>query len=186
MEPTTINASPIQAGTSAITERVWFNAIWFQITWFCTVIGRDALLPAAIALIALHLFLVADKKRELKQLAAVGLAGAIVDASLSITGVFEFSNGALVPLWLICLWLAFATTLGRSLAFLGKRLPLAALVGGIMVPFNYWAGHRLGAVDFGYSLPVTLAVMGVIWAILLPSLYRLTHLLNRDHTGVTP
>jgi hypothetical protein len=154
-----------------LTETNWFNAIWFQTTWFCAVLGRESFLPLTAALIVLHLVLVPDRGKEIRQLAAVAAVGIGVDAFLSASGVFIFTNDALIPLWLIGLWLAFATTFTRSLSFLASRPLLAALAGAIVVPFNYGVGARLGAVEFGYSLPVAFGVMAAIWAILLPSLY---------------
>ena len=41
-----------------LSEKTWFNAIWFQSTWFLCVLGRDTWLPAALAMVALHLLLV--------------------------------------------------------------------------------------------------------------------------------
>ena len=154
-----------------LTETTWFNAIWFQTTWFCAVLGRESLLPLTAALIALHIALVPNRGKELRQLAAVGAVGIGVDAFLSASGVFIFPHGELIPLWLCGLWLAFATTFTRSLAFLANKPLLAVLAGAIVVPFNYGVGARLGAVEFGYSLPVSFGTMAVVWAVLLPSLY---------------
>ena len=111
----------------------------------------------------------------MSSVAAIGIGA---DAMLHITGVYQFAGNALVPLWLCGLWLAFATTLTRSLAFLGKRPWLAAVAGAVALPLNYWAGQRLGAVTFGYSLPVTLVVISLTWGILLPALYRLSALID--------
>ena len=166
-----------------LTETTWFNAIWFQTTWFCAVLGRESLLPLTAALIALHLVLVPDRGKEFRQLAAVGAVGIGVDAFLSVSGVFVFPNGELIPLWLCGLWLAFATTFTRSLSFLGNKPLLAVLAGAIVVPINYGIGARLGAVEFGYSLPVSFGTMAAVWAILLPSLYFAVSYINT--TGKT-
>jgi len=171
-------------GDYGFTRSLWFNALWFQSIWFCTVLGRDSLLPLTLSLLALHLLLARDTYRELLQLTSVAFVGIAVDAGLSAGGVFLFQDGVPVPLWLCCLWLAFATTLPRSLAWLGRRPMLTALAGAIVLPLNYWAGQRLGAVQFGYSLPVTLVTMGLIWAVALPALYRLTALLASADDGV--
>lgn len=164
-----------------LTETVWFNAVWFQTTWFCAVLGRETLLPLTAGLILLHLYLVPDRLRELRQLGLIALAGISVDAALSALGVFKFADDALVPLWLCGLWLAFATTFNRSLAFLAGKRWLTLLAGALVVPFNYGIGARVGAVEFGYSLPVSFTIMGAVWAVLLPSLYLLVaHLDNCD------
>jgi len=164
--------SPSQA--ARIADAPWFNALWFQATWFCAVLGREALLPLTAGLILLHLALARDLKSELLQLSAVALVGVTVDACLSAGGFYVFEDGVLVPLWLCCLWLAFATTLRRSLAFFGPRPVLTALAGAVVLPFNYLVGARLGAVEFGHALPLTFIVVGMVWAVLLPVLYRIT------------
>jgi hypothetical protein len=166
--------------SSSVTETVWFNALWFQSIWFCAVLGRETLLPLTLVLLILHLFLVRNTQQELRQLVPVALVGIGTDACLSYIGLFQFEGNVLVPLWLCCLWLAFAGALPRSLSYLGQRRLLAALAGGVVFPLNYWAGQRLGAVDFTYSLPVTLGSMALIWAVLLPGLYQLTALLQKS------
>ena len=168
-----------------LTETNWFNAIWFQTTWFCAVLGQESLLPITAALIILHLALVPDRSKEIRQLAAVAAVGIGVDAFLSASGIFVFANDTLVPLWLCGLWLAFATTFNRSLSFLASRPLLAALAGAIVVPFNYGVGARLGAVEFGYSLPVAFGVMAAIWAVLLPSLYFAVNYINSTSSEET-
>ncbi|HEY7775386.1 MAG TPA: DUF2878 domain-containing protein, partial [Kineobactrum sp.] len=140
-------SAPVPA--THLTDKLWFNAVWFQTLWFCAVLGRDQLLAVTLGIIALHLVLVPRRLAELRQLAVLGGLGIAVDAGLSLSGIFVFPGGVLVPLWLCCLWLAFATTLGRSLAAFGPRPWLAALAGGIVVPLNYFAGSRMGAVEFG-------------------------------------
>lgn len=165
---------PVSAATaSPLTDRTWFNALWFQSTWFCAVLGREPLLPATLALIGLHLLLVPRRLSELRQLALLGGLGMAVDSGLSLLGVFRFSGDVLLPLWLVCLWLAFSATLGRSLAWFGARPWLAGVAGGIAFPLNYFAGSRLGAVEFGWPLWQSLLLMALIWSLMLPALYCL-------------
>lgn len=171
------NASPASK-TASVTEALWFNAVWFQSTWFCTVLGRDAFLPLAMVLIALHLVLVRDVWRELLVLSTIAAIGIATDAVLSYAGLFHFSGDVLVPLWLCCLWLAFATTLTRSLAWLGRHPSWVTIAGALALPLNYWAGQRLGAVDFPQPLLLTLVAMSAAWAVLLPLMYRLVNALT--------
>jgi hypothetical protein len=166
------------AGSAVVPRRLvdapWFNALWFQGLWFCVVLGRDRLLPLALLLLVVHLWLSGDFRRELRQLALVGGLGIAVDALLGAAGVFVFSGGVLVPLWLCCLWAGFAAVLGRSLAWLVARPVVSSLAGAVVFPLNYWAGQRLGAVDFAYSLPFTLATLALVWGVVLPLMFRLT------------
>lgn len=164
----------IDRGTAPpLTDRLWFNALWFQTTWFCTVLGRESLLPLSLGLIALHLLLVPRRGREVAQLALLGGIGMLLDSALSLAGVFQFPGGEILPAWLACLWLAFVTTPGRSLAFLAPRPWLTSLLGALVVPLNYYAGSRLGAVSFGVPQWQALASMALAWSLLLPALYWL-------------
>jgi hypothetical protein len=160
-----------------VSETLWFNAIWFQSIWFATVLGQSAFLPLAVGLLLVHLLLTVDRRTEMLQMAAVGGLGIVVDAVLSATGVYQFPDGVLVPLWLMCLWFGFAAVLARSLAYLGTRPLFAALAGAIAFPLNYWAGQRLGAVEFAHSLTLTLPIIAACWVIALPLMFRMTRLL---------
>ena len=166
-----------------LSEKLWFNALWFQTTWFCLVLGRETLLPVSGALLILHLALVRDTWAELLRLSTVAAIGISIDALLSYNGLFSFPGDVLVPLWMCCLWLSFATTLTRSLAWLGRRPIVTALVGAIALPLNYWAGQRLGAVEFPQTLALTLATMSVLWLVTLPLMYRICSLLDRAEQG---
>jgi len=157
-----------------LPDTLWFNGLWFQALWFCTVLGQGVFLPLALALLTLHVLLAADSLAELRQLFIVGGLGIAVDAMLSAAGVYLFAGGVLVPLWLCCLWLGFAGVLGRGLAWLSVRPAVCSVAGAIAFPLNYWAGQRLGAVEFAYSLPVTLAVLALVWACMLPLMFWLT------------
>ena len=136
-------------------------------------LGRDAFAPLVIILIGLHFALVASPRQEAAELAPVVALGVVVDSLLSAFGVFDF-GAQLVPIWLCLLWVAFATTLTRAFAFLGKRYWLAALVGGVAVPFNYGAGAGFGAVSLPLDATTTALVLIAVWAVLLPVLFRLS------------
>lgn len=172
----TKSASPARR----IADSVWFNALWFQCVWFSTVLGRNDFLPLVVGLLLLHVACARERVVELRQLAFVGGLGIAVDAALSLAGVYQFPGQVLVPLWLCCLWLGFAGVLGRSLAYLASRPLLCVLAGVVAFPLNYWAGQRLGAVEFGYSLPLTLAIVAMVWGAVLPLMFRLTRQLGKQ------
>ena len=52
---------------------------------------------------------------------------------------------------------------------------LAAVLGGIAVPFNYMVGAGLGAVTLPLGEMLSAAVLVAIWIFLLPLLYRISH-----------
>ncbi len=153
-----------------LTERTWFNAIWFQSTWFFCVLGREMWLPAALTMVGMHFLLVDSARRELKRLAPLIAIGIVVDSLLSAVGIFDF-GGVLIPSWLCVLWIAFAAAIPRALAVFGRHPIIAALVGGIGVPFNYAAGAQFGAVTLPLDPLITGAILVSVWTVLLPALY---------------
>jgi hypothetical protein len=158
---------------SRLLEHPLYNGIWFQLTWFSCVLGRDAWLPLSLALLAMHFLLVQNPALELRRLAPIMALGIAVDSTLSLLGVFSFNGNVLAPLWLCMLWLAFATTLNRALATFGRWRWLAAVVGGVGVPFNYAVGAKLGAVALPLAPWLTTTLLIAIWALLLPLFYQL-------------
>lgn len=165
---------------SRLLEHPLYNGIWFQLTWFSCVFGREAWLPLSLTLLAMHFLLVQSPMQELRRLAPIIVLGIGVDSALSLFGVFDFDGSAIVPLWLCLLWIAFATTLNRALATFGRWIWLAALIGAIGVPFNYAVGAKFGAVVLPLTPWITTTLLVSIWALLLPIFY---HLAKRPMTA---
>ena len=158
-----------------LVDTFWFNAVWFQATWFCCVLGREPWVPVALLSLALHFYLVSDRVLEFRRLLPVAMIGIGVDVMLTLIGVFDFDSATIVPLWLIVLWWVFAAALYRSFAKIGQSMWLAAVLGGIAVPFNYMVGAGLGAVSLPLGEMLSGAVLVAIWIGLLPLLYRISH-----------
>jgi hypothetical protein len=158
-----------------LVDTFWFNAAWFQATWFCCVLGREPWVPVALLSLVLHFYLVSDRGLEFRRLLPIAMVGIGVDVVLTLTGVFDFDSATIVPLWLILLWWVFAAALYRSFAKIGQSMWLAAVLGGIAVPFNYMVGAGLGAVSLPLGEMLSIAILVAIWVFLLPLLYRISH-----------
>lgn len=148
------------------------NAILFNLAWFAIVVTQSSLLAPAIVAVYLvvHFRFMGMGRRELLLVVAVTVFGACVDQLLFQGGVFNLAGQpALAPLWLICLWPVFATTLMHAFAGLHNRLFLAVVVGASGGALSYIAGVRLTDIDFGSPLwgPVILAML---WAVIFPLL----------------
>ena len=158
--------------------RLVFNVILFQLGWFACVLGAARGLPwvgalAAAAIVGWHLARAAQPKPELALVVIAAGVGAVFETLLVQVGWVQFSAGVLVegtaPYWMIALWALFATTLNVSLRTLRSHLGLAALLGAVGGPAAYYAGARLGALEF-VAAGAALAVIGAGWAILTPAL----------------
>ena len=145
------------------------NAIWFQLVWFAVILYQQQAIPFLLVSILLHLLVSPTRKIDFYLLILISMLGVLGDVLLSFTGVYQFSNDALIPVWLILLWCHFGFAINHSLGWLSRfHLGLIVLIGAVAGPLNYLAGHRLGAVDFSYSYQITLFSIAVIWAVNLP------------------
>ena len=142
------------------------NAVLFQLGWFACVLGGNSpwLLLAGGALLV-HLLFISRSMAEVRLVVVVCLLGSAVDSLLLNAGVFAFKQpGLLIPFWLILLWALLAITLNHCLAWTAKPWWRAVLLGAIGGPLSYYAGQRLGAVQFPLGLWQTLLGLSVLWA----------------------
>lgn len=156
--------------------RVTMNVLAFQAAWLGGVAGaatgRLWVGPAAaLAVAAAHLYSAARPARELGAVAAVTLLGTAWDTLPAALGLIDYRGGLAAfggtPLWIVALWLAFATTLNVSLRWLRGRLWLAVCLGAVFGPLCYAAAERLGALTLVAPASALLA-QSIGWAVLLP------------------
>jgi hypothetical protein len=155
------------------------NLVLYQIGWFACVLGAAWHSPwlgmsIALCLVGVHFWLVTDRLIQLKLgLAAVAI-GLVIDTLQLWGGVFAFSHGTLVPwlppLWISVLWMQFATTLRYSMRWLSGRYALSAVFGLFGAPLAFFAGERLGAVEFLPPRLVNFAILGALWSFVVPLL----------------
>jgi len=160
---------------------IFANVVLFQAAWLTGVLGAASGRPwlgplAALAVVAWHL---ARAKRALPEallLAAALALGAAFESLLVWGGWLRFETGqvaaAIAPAWMIALWAVFATTLNVSLRLLHNRHVVAAALGAVAAPLSYYAGSRLGAVEF-VNVGTALLVIGAGWVVLMPVLVSL-------------
>jgi hypothetical protein len=157
----------------AIFRHNFVNILFFNAIWFTCVIGRlDWIWISAPVLLIYILTNFPSPQKILLYVAVPAAIGILIDAVLIQLNVFVFPKATTwMPLWLVVLWLGFATTLTKSLALFGKRPVLAVAAGMFGFPLSYLTAHRFGAVDFGYSTEMVALLLSAIWAIMLPTLF---------------
>ena len=167
---------------SAPDLRWWGNLLGYQASWCIAVIaaGRGAWWPgvaATLAFVAWQLSTAPNREGALRALALALLSGLVIDGLLAHAGALRFAAasptfpGGGAPLWILGLWLAFAMTLTRSLAFLQHRLGVAAMFGAVGAPLAYIAaGRGWQAVAFAPPAWQVLLALAGGWAVALPLL----------------
>jgi len=163
--------------TSSTSSSV-LNAAASQAGWFACVLGAAggwevAGATVAIALALGHVALSERPDREWPLLLAAAGIGIVADTLHAGFGVLAFRGheaGTLAPLWIIALWIQFGTVLHFCMRWLSRRYALAAVLGLIGGPMAFLGGERLGAATFGEPRALSLAVLGLSWAVALPTL----------------
>ncbi len=168
------------------------NAVAFKVAWVSTVFGGANELPflgpmVVLAVVALHLWLVAEPRRELTLILLAGCIGLAWDSVMVTAGWVSYPSGTVVaglaPYWIIAMWMLFATTLNVTFRRLQGNLWLAALLGLVFGPLSYYAGSSAGAINLLEPLAAYVALGGA-WALAFPGLLVLAKQL--DGTGSEP
>jgi len=96
----------------------------------------------------------------------------LLDQSLLSLSLIDYQHHgwsiSIVPVWILALWLAFATTLNMSLAWMHKRYWISFIFGMIGGPLAYLAAEKLGAVTVASQFSYIALALG--WAIITPLL----------------
>jgi hypothetical protein len=158
------------------------NFALFQLGWFSCVLSGAAGQPwwgavLAGAIIVWHAWRAPLTVPEIKLIAIAIVIGAGWDSFLVWQGWLAYPSGMLLPFaapyWIVCMWALFATTLNVSLRWLKGRWIYAIVFGAFGGPLAYFAGQRLGAVEFVETRSALLALL-LGWALLVPLLMALS------------
>ena len=178
--------------TSAARWQQVLNLFGYQLVWFACVSGagsgRGWLGPLVAGLfVAVTLQFGGTARADIRALAIAVPIGFVMDSAFSATGWMHYRenwpSAWLAPAWIWALWAAFALTLNHSLAFLERRLAVAAVLGLIGGPLAYAAAARgFGAVTFGVPQPWVMVALALAWALALPVLVGM----NRQAPALGP
>jgi hypothetical protein len=155
------------------------NLLWFQASWFAAVLGAaNGMAWLGLLVIALsltwHVRGSARPKYETLLIIAAAAIGTVFEFFPFVLGWLDYPGHAahFVPLWMIALWMNFASVMNVSLRGLRHRTWLLALLGAVGGPAAYWGGASLGAIEWLQPLQALL-YLAIGWALLTPLLARL-------------
>lgn len=171
----------------------WINVVVFKIAWLASVLGgandMPLLGPAAVVIaIAIHLRLAEKPAAEMLLIFSTGIVGVTVDSALVSAGLMSYTSGTLItglsPLWILGMWMLFATTFNVSFSWLQSKVMLAAALGAVFGPLSYYSGSKIGAVTLNEPGAAMLA-LALTWGLMLPGLLELARVLNRTGAPVS-
>lgn len=169
------------------------NFILFQLAWFACVLGAAKAMPwlgVGVTLIILgwHFYRAKQAKPEISLMLTALFIGAIFDQSMLTLRLIEYQahgwstwpwSDYIVPVWILALWLAFASTLNVSLAWMHDHYLTAVLFGAAGGPLAYLAAEKLGAVTVSSTSAYIALAIG--WGVITPLLVRTA----KQHNGFT-
>ena len=153
------------------------NFVLFQLAWFFCVLGAAKAMPwlsvAATAIILLWHFKMAKQAKPEALLLLISLAiGATFDQAMLSYGLIDYAHHGwsdnIVPVWILALWLGFATALNVTLRWMRGRHLIAIIFGAIGAPLAYLSAAKLGALTLQGT--ATYIALGIGWAIITPLL----------------
>jgi hypothetical protein len=176
--------------------KLLINIVVYQISWLACILGGANGMPllgvGVVALaVAYHLYQAGDARSELILIGYAALIGGVWDSLLVAAGWLVYPSGTLIegtaPYWIVALWVVFATTLNVSLRWFKEHLLISALLGAVGGPLAFYAGARLGGVNFT-DTTVALTALGIGWMALMPSMMLLAQRHNgyRESVAVQP
>lgn len=158
------------------------NIIALNIVWFAAVLGAAQGLfwlgPAAL-LLSLAVQFKDDLKNStlIKFLLSTALVGTIADSLMIMLGAISFECCSVLPqnypMWMLALWLSFATTLFSSLSWIRNKLALGSILGCLGGASAYYGGYKLGALGMANDIQNALLIIGMSWAIAMPILQKI-------------
>lgn len=103
---------------------------------------------------------------------------------VSIPSIFEpildpvfaslFTSAEFAPIWLLCLWISFSTTINHSMKWLFQSPAISFFVGLLLVPLSYIAGIQLSASTLLSPYWQFFILEGLWWAIVLTIFQKLS------------
>jgi hypothetical protein len=158
--------------------RLVTNFVLFQAGWFtCLLIDNAWLYVIFTIILWVHFLWLVPKATVLFEMALLVkmlFVGLCVEVFYLQVGVLVQASGTLIPpVWLLMIWVLFATTLSHSLLWLRKKLYLAAVFSAVAAPLSYYAGVQLNAsISFHDNAWLSISIIALSWAVIFPLAFR--------------
>ncbi len=157
-------------------QRTGNNFVLFNLGWIASVIFMVSAMPAMAlgciaVVVALRLAAVAVPMKEGLFIGIFALAGCLLVSLLPRTGLMTLTGSPEQPgipeLWLVGLWVLFATTINSGFRWIKRSWGASAFAGSVLGILSYMALAGLGMIEARFP---TMISLGLSWSVLMPLL----------------
>ena len=155
--------------------KLFFILSGYQITWLMCIFGEilyKSFFPGLICgLIFLFIVFINTKnKRKFTFIVfSIAIAGYLFDSILVIFKIYNFESSlyfGLLPIWMLVLWLSFATLFDEVFVFLSRYKLIAISLSAVLGPLTYYLGSPLGIININ-KLSFFFILMIIFWTFLM-------------------
>lgn len=158
--------------------RLIVDIVGFQITWWACALGaasghwEPGVAVACVVLIG-QVWASGTRLATTAAVLTAAVVGVLAETAIVASGLIDYAADrpalGLAPVWLIALWMVFATCAGATARMLGERqMLLGAVLGPALAPPTYWAGAGLGALKLAEPVWLPLLMVAIVWAVATP------------------
>ena len=181
MQMNTVNLNPMKPKWPLMVNLALFQAGWFA----CLLLPLVYALLVAVVILLIHFAMLVprmDWRSEAVLLMKAVAVGAVLEVAYLLFGILvKVEGGILPPLWLLIIWVLFATTFRHGLFWLRDRRLMSALFAALAAPGSYFGGATLNeSMDLGEPIIISLLVVAVSWAIVFPLLMAMVEPLKSE------
>ena len=147
----------------------------YQITWLACVFGerfyQEPLIGffCGLAFIIVYIINVNDYKRFFLIVLLISLPGYFFDSIIVYFKIYEFNSDIVIgflPIWMIVLWLSFATLFYEVFIFLKNYQIIGISLSTFLGPLTYYSGEIIGIIKI-YEIKLFLFFMIIFWFLLM-------------------
>ncbi|MCB9026530.1 MAG: DUF2878 domain-containing protein [Bdellovibrionaceae bacterium] len=144
------------------------NAIGFQFVWWTAAVYTNWAILIGTLFVLLHFIFLKNTKKEFYFVLIVSLIGILIDSTLTHLNFLKFQNTfdsglTWIPIWMMFLWVAFASTINHSLSWAFKNLFLCFFVGGLGGSLSYIGAAKMGTITLLLPFDQSLLILMIVW-----------------------
>ena len=155
--------------------KLFFILSGYQITWLMCIFGEilyKSFFPGLICgLIFLFIVFINTKnKRKFTFIVfSIAIVGYLFDSILVIFKIYNFESSLYfgwLPIWMLVLWLSFATLFDEVFVFLSRYKLISISLSAVLGPLTYYSGSPLGIININ-KLSLFFILTIIFWTFLM-------------------